>query len=367
MGGSGKGGGEFKHRYATRENCLAGNPWAEAHGYLRGVATRRRANTGWVDGAVNYFGLAGVWTWLRPGRARSGGEVPDPNGTHDSGGALMRTEVRAPRAVAGFTMVEIAICLAIIGLALVAIIGVLPLGMNVQRDNREETVINQDATVFMESIRNGVRAGFDLTNYVFLITNYVTEYSPGMVPGKAYANSYKYTGAIVDGVAIPTFGITNNARIIGLLSTPEYTTTDAGGNTIPAYYNLSNLHFNSNHVFAYVRAMSGPAVEKPPQNNSILLEDSFTYRMLVVNGPVETDTNLLALPAAQTEFSRQLLANLHELRLTFTWPVRPNFKIGSDGPLPQTQRTMVAGTYTRVLDGRQQLFYYQPQTFTNSP
>ena len=41
-------------------------------------------------------------------------------------------------AVGAFTMIEIAICLAIIGIALVAIIGVLPLGMNVQRDNREE-------------------------------------------------------------------------------------------------------------------------------------------------------------------------------------------------------------------------------------
>ena len=47
-------------------------------------------------------------------------------------------------------MVEIAICLAIIGIALVAIIGVLPIGMNTQRDNREETIINQDATVLIE-------------------------------------------------------------------------------------------------------------------------------------------------------------------------------------------------------------------------
>ena len=71
-------------------------------------------------------------------------------------------------------MVEIAICLAIIGMALVAIIGVLPLGMNVQRDNREETVINQDATVFLEAIRNGARGLNDLTNYVYAITNYWT-------------------------------------------------------------------------------------------------------------------------------------------------------------------------------------------------
>src|SRR5947207_7764407 len=37
-----------------------------------------------------------------------------------------------------FTMIEIAISLAVIGFALVAIIGILPTGMNVQKENREE-------------------------------------------------------------------------------------------------------------------------------------------------------------------------------------------------------------------------------------
>ena len=69
-------------------------------------------------------------------------------------------------------MVEIAICLAVIGIALVAIIGVLPIGMHTQRDNREETIINQDATVFIEAIRGGARGMDDLTNYVYAITNY---------------------------------------------------------------------------------------------------------------------------------------------------------------------------------------------------
>ena len=51
------------------------------------------------------------------------------------------TDFRRP--VAAFTMVEIAICLAIIGIALVGIIGVLPYGMNTQRDTREETQIGR--------------------------------------------------------------------------------------------------------------------------------------------------------------------------------------------------------------------------------
>ena len=49
-------------------------------------------------------------------------------------------------------MIEIAICLAIIGVALVGIIGVLPYGMNTQRDNREETVIGQDANTLLPLI-----------------------------------------------------------------------------------------------------------------------------------------------------------------------------------------------------------------------
>ncbi len=69
-------------------------------------------------------------------------------------------------------MVEIAICLAIIGIALISIIGVLPIGMNTQRDNREETIINQDATVLLEAVRGGARGMDDLTNYVYAITNY---------------------------------------------------------------------------------------------------------------------------------------------------------------------------------------------------
>src|SRR5687767_7500284 len=49
-----------------------------------------------------------------------------------------------PLRIAAFTMVEIALCLGIIGFALVAIIGVLPLGLNTQKDNRADTIINKD-------------------------------------------------------------------------------------------------------------------------------------------------------------------------------------------------------------------------------
>ncbi len=69
----------------------------------------------------------------------------------------------------GFTMVELAICLGIIAFALVAIIGVLPIGINVQKDNREETIINQDGMYWMEAIRSGATGINDLADHVAFI------------------------------------------------------------------------------------------------------------------------------------------------------------------------------------------------------
>lgn len=54
-------------------------------------------------------------------------------------------------------MVEIAIALGVIAFALIAIIGILPAGLQTSRDNREETIINQDARLLVEAIKSGGR------------------------------------------------------------------------------------------------------------------------------------------------------------------------------------------------------------------
>src|SRR5690349_12123089 len=56
-----------------------------------------------------------------------------------------------------FTIIEIAICLGIIGFALVAIIAALPKGLDVQKRNREETIVGQDAGVWMNALRSGAQ------------------------------------------------------------------------------------------------------------------------------------------------------------------------------------------------------------------
>lgn len=69
----------------------------------------------------------------------------------------------------GFTMIEIAIALAVIGIALVAIIGVLPSGFNIRRDNRTDTLIYNDARFFIEAIKSGARGVANLDQYVDVI------------------------------------------------------------------------------------------------------------------------------------------------------------------------------------------------------
>jgi type II secretory pathway pseudopilin PulG len=67
---------------------------------------------------------------------------------------------------AAFTMMEIAIAIGVIAFALIAIIGVLPSGMQVQRDNREETLIQQDATYLLEAMRGTAQDIPDLHTFV---------------------------------------------------------------------------------------------------------------------------------------------------------------------------------------------------------
>ena len=262
-------------------------------------------------------------------------------------------------------MIEIAICLAIIGFALVAIIGVLPLGMNTQRDNREETVINQDATVLLGAIRDAARGADYLTNYVYAITNHWTFYNADGTVNNSGVNGYNFSTATVSSGIYPlapysSAPITNAANIVGLMSTPEFISTNAakGFPVVPSLFNTAGY---SNHVTAYVRSLSGLGSDRPPQDNQLMLGDSFGYRVFCVNAPMAVDTNNPVIG-----FAKQLAANQRELRMTFLWPQLPNGKVGNGR---QTFRTTVAGQlggveYNNYLN--QWLYFYQPQ-FTNAP
>jgi len=255
-------------------------------------------------------------------------------------------------------MIEIALCLAIIGFALVAIIGVLPTGMGVQKENREETIIDQDAAVWMDAIRNGAQDYNDLTNYIVAITNFWTTYNvtPAFTNRSATGiDWYTFLGSRVTSITtVPdnSYAVSNGLRIVGLLSTPTY-------NPRPPLVQ-DKMAFTSNYIVAVVRSMSGPAVEKPPQNESVREDMAFTYRMIVQNLPYlpvepRNVTNVTALMAT-------LWTNSHDFRLTFRYPVLPR----STGNGRQTFRMLMGGHLVLTNDNaivQQPIYLFDPTTY----
>ena len=108
-------------------------------------------------------------------------------------------------------MIEIALALGVIAFALVAIIGVLPAGMSVQKDNRESTLVNFDANFLLNAITSGSTGLNDLANHIIAITNYTTLYDYNIASGITTITSqstaaYTTTGTFIDGSpASPSF------------------------------------------------------------------------------------------------------------------------------------------------------------------
>jgi len=234
-------------------------------------------------------------------------------------------------------MVEIALSIAVVAFALVAIIGVLPTGLDVQKRNRDDTIINQETQYWLEAIRSGSKGLDELTNYVDAIFVSHRDYTRG-----DYLKQPFQTG----------LGYTNGHGIIGLLTRPKYLW-------------LTNISsWSTSHVFeaqAYVRALAGPAVEKPDPRHPDTNEFAFSYRLTTQLTPVSTlpsyftnitDTQTLNELSKQQRLDRtnqyirsQLLApNFYELSVTVEWPLYLTPKSVRVGNNRKTLRTMVAGT-----------------------
>jgi type II secretory pathway pseudopilin PulG len=248
---------------------------------------------------------------------------------------------KAPRrgaisaALAGFTMVEIALSLGIIAFALVAIIGVLPSGMKVQRENREDTVINQDASYLLEAIRSGSKGLDELTNYVESITikrgNQVTYYTNNWVN---------------PGGAVP---LTNGQHIVSLLSTPKLE-------------RLPDGTYRFNTVTARVRAISGSAIEK----GRGMTDFAFRYQITSEIMPLTNVPPLVNITLPELVRSANLAQNLYEVRLQMRWPLFQSGNTWNVGRYRRTVRTLVSGqllpNYTNSLP---YLYLFQPDTFTS--
>lgn len=162
----------------------------------------------------------------------------------------------------GFTMAEIAIALGVIAFALIAIIGILPSGLQVQRDNREETIINQDARLLLAAIKSG---GRDTASDI-----------------GAFVRS-------VDGLPKPN-GIPT-AEVVRYLSDAD-----------------------ESHVLIF-SAISGAVAGRGT-------DLAFHYEVLA---------NVTNLVGGAQDFNGTVLANqVHEVRLRFAWPVKPDGTLGKE-------------------------------------
>ena len=205
------------------------------------------------------------------------------------------------RGESGFTMAEIAISLGVIAIALIAIIGILPSGLQVQRDNREETIINQDARVLLQAIKTGGRDDTsDLTNFVERI----------------------------DGVA------------------PSTTMT-----TLQVVEKLSDV--GNSHTFVF-RPISGGIASRGS-------EVGFRYQVvnevlspLDGNRPLFGGVSEFVLPPQDVSLTNQLF----DVRLRFSWPVLPNGQLASEVNR-YVVRCLVSGRYTNGVIYAQE--YLQPK------
>ena len=256
-------------------------------------------------------GRGPAFAWLRHGRL-----------THS------KMLSRGGHGLEGFTMLEIALCIAIIGFALVAIIGVLPSAMRVQKDNRSDTLIDQDGNYLLEAIRHGSQGIEDLVNYVRSSPTSVRE----VWSDDAIAPTF-YTNYFSDNTAYKS-----SWRLIGLLSHPRTT--------------------NNYRVEAEFRSMSGAAVEKDP--NSLV---GFDYLLVSEVIPFSAFDGTTACGTTDTNTLPRLASalNTNDLRLTLRWPLSPS---GAVGVNKKVFRALVSGELAPEgpVDGHVYYFFH-PTTF----
>ena len=235
------------------------------------------------------------------------------------------------RGRAGFTIIELVICLGIIAFALVAIIGVLPIGINVQKDNREETIINQDSLYWMEAIRSGATGMNDLTNHIAFIeirnsNSQVYRWEP--IPAAAGDSHIELPRGV------------QGAAIIGLLSMPVQADL-VGPLTVRNWPQVDTQSGEYNRIWAKVRAISGSAVDKGEAAKGM----AFSYRLTSEVRPIRTmgDWGNLSDNPLAMDANRFRKLNFYEIKLTFQWP---EYAFGGEerpGPNRKVFRTVVAG------------------------
>jgi type II secretory pathway pseudopilin PulG len=228
--------------------------------------------------------------------------------------------IRRGRRAAAFTLTELALCIAVVGVALVAIIGVLPSGLNVQKENREDTLIASDAKYLIEAIRSGSIGIGDLTNYV----DFIRWQRIGADTADLYFRGPNYTEPLPGNPPL----LTSGEQVVALFSTPRE-------QVLPVDRVVTNI------ISAQFRSFNSPFVEKPyndgPGNRpqQARLTPALRYLVGVEVRPAAARP-AVALAAAGTNNAQQqeafrsaflLSSSLSELTLVYQWPA---FRVGGD-------------------------------------
>lgn len=226
-----------------------------------------------------------------------------------------RRETRA------FTMVEIVLSLAIIAVAMVAIIGVLPLGLNVQADNQEESIIGMDAGIWTDAIRDGVQGMEYLPNYVEEVG--VEEIHYNLTTGVETFREINYYNL--------NNGFTTASNLVGLLSMPRLT---IAGNTLI-----------ERNVSTVARAINGNMADI-----SSSMDFAFKYRMSTELVPYSFRQKIPFTNVFTTPQELLMGSNLWELRMTFKWPVLlgtgGDYRAQTNFAKQLSFRTLISGSVT---------------------
>ena len=260
------------------------------------------------------------------------------------------------RGEGAFTLLEIAVALGVVAFALVAVLGTLPAGLTTQKDNREKAVINEDARLLIEAMREGEETLFSLTNHVEAILRIGTNVGapevfvtnviiPNVSTSPVLMGEELGTGATFPaGAVVAPLGTNNAAMILATLTTPRGTPMNAKGSE----YLYKTV--------ALVRSFSGGMLE---QGMAVTSDLSFRYLLTVEVSSfsgfysfTDVERNLPGLTlGGELQASNRLQQvtvlsnNVHELRLTFQWPVVG----GRAGSNRQTYRTLISGVQQQVL------------------
>ena len=221
----------------------------------------------------------------------------------------MNTMKHQRNALGGFSIAEVMLAIGVVAFGLVAVLGVLPAGLTVQKDNREETIIRYDAQYWMTALRAGMQPT-DALHQVEWVELQVDD-GAGPVVYRAHRPRLGGDGAGPEWRDLPSL-------FRGHLKQASWPTDVIGWMSIPD----NGTALGSVKKTARVRAMNGQLFDRI-YGRKVLVA---TRQEFVSEG----STAFHPLPGGEFAFSYLLEThiapdpanvNLWRITLTFKWPV----------------------------------------------